>query len=196
MKSQRKKYLTAAQAADLLMVSPVTVRKWAQRGALPSQSTLGGHRRFVVEDLRRFAQEHGIRVPDDSEINRNAEAKRILLVDDDAIFAEYLREIVLAAEPGAQVECAADGFEAGQLSETLRPQLLVIDVNMPGIDGIELCRRLRTNPNTVDARIVVMSGQMSTENAAAARAAGADACLGKGAKRAEILTALALSRTR
>lgn len=196
MNAQRKRYFTATEAADLLMVSPVTVRKWAQKGALPSVSTLGGHRRFVLEELRRFAQEHGIRVSDDSEIDGSAEPLRILLVDDDPIFTEYVREIVLGASPGATVECASDGFEAGKLSETLRPQLVVMDINMPGIGGIELCRRLRIDPTTAGARLVVMSGEMSAEKAAAARAAGADACLEKGTKRVEILAALGLSRPR
>ncbi len=196
MNVQRKKYFTATEAANLLMVSPVTVRKWAQKGALPSVSTLGGHRRFVFEELQRFAQEHGIPASDDAETNDAREPLRILLVDDDSIFAEYVREIVLSASPGATVACAADGFEAGKLSETLRPQLVVMDINMPGIGGIELCRRLRSNSTTAGARLVVMSGDMSAENSAAARAAGADACLQKGTKRAEILAALGLSRPR
>jgi excisionase family DNA binding protein len=193
---QRKKYFTAAEAADLLMVSPVTVRKWAQKGALPSVSTFGGHRRFVLTELKRFAEQHGIRVADSAEPGVATERSRILLVDDDSIFTEYVREIVLRASPGATVECAADGFEAGKLSETLRPQLVVMDINMPGIGGIELCRRLRANPTTAGARLVVMSGEMTAENAAAARAAGADACLAKGSKRAEILSALAITRPR
>jgi CheY-like chemotaxis protein len=71
-----------------------------------------------------------------------------------------------------------------------------MDINMPGIGGIELCRRLRANPTTAGARLVVMSGEMSEDNAAAARAAGADACLKKGSQRAEILTALGLTRPR
>ncbi len=194
MNTQPRKYFTAAEAADLLMVSPVTVRKWAQKGALPSVSTFGGHRRFVADALRRFAQDHGIRIDDRIDSELSTERMRILLVDDDSIFTEYIREIAQSAFPHATIECASDGFEAGKLSEALRPELVALDINMPGIDGIELCRRLRKNPATSDARLVVMSGDLSAENAAAASAAGADACVEKGAKRAEILAALGLAR--
>jgi CheY-like chemotaxis protein len=116
-----------------------------------------------------------------------------LLVDDDLVFVEYLREIVLAADAGVQVECAADGFQAGQLTETLRPQLVVLDINMPGFDGIDLCRRLRANPTTATARLVVLSGALSSEHIAAAQAAGADAWLEKGASAAAILAVMQLS---
>ena len=190
MNAHDKKYFTAAEAADLLMVSPITVRKWAQKGALPSVSTLGGHRRFAPEALRRFAQDHGIHLADRVGVDTRSEHLRILLVDDDAIYAEYIREIVLGAFPHATIAAASDGFEAGKLCEVLRPQLIAIDINMPGINGIELCRRLRDNASTANARIVVMSGDMSARNAAAARAAGADACFEKGAARADILLAL------
>lgn len=192
MKTHTKKFFTAAEAADLLMVSPVTIRKWAQKGALPSVSTIGGHRRFVAEALRYFARQHGIPLADHVDGNAPTERMRVLVVDDDPIFSEYLREIALGAVPRATVECAGDGFEAGKLSEALRPQLVAMDINMPGINGIELCRRLRDNTATADARLVVMSGDMSAENAAAARAAGADACIAKGATRAEILLAFGL----
>lgn len=195
MNSQAKKFFTAAEAADLLMVSPVTIRKWAQKGALPSVSTYGGHRRFVAAALQNFARQHGIRLAAHVDGDPSAERMRILLVDDDPVFTEYIREIVLVAYPRATIECAGDGFEAGKLSEALRPQLVAIDINMPGIDGIELCRRLHGNPTTANARLVVMSGNMSTDNAAAARAAGAAACVEKGATRAEILLALGFLRS-
>lgn len=196
MNSPHKGYLTAREAGDVLLVSPVTVRKWAQKGALPFHSTLGGHRRFLMEDLHRFAEQHGIRLADTVPTDATARILRILLVDDDTIFTDYVREIVLRASPGASVECAADGFEAGKLSEALHPQLVAMDINMPGIGGIELCRRLRNNPTTAQARLIVMSGEMTAENAAAARAAGADACIGKGATRDDMLAALGLALLR
>ena len=191
-KTKTKKYFTSLEAAALLMVSPVTVREWARKGLLPSVSTAGGHRRFLPDGLQQFASQHGIRLEAEP-LEARAEPQRILLVDDDPVFAEYLREIVVEADPTARVECAADGFQAGQLTETLRPHLVVIDINMPGIDGIELCRRLRANPTTARARLMVLSGVLSDRNSAAARAAGADACLEKSATAADIVHALHIS---
>jgi excisionase family DNA binding protein len=64
MTAATKKYYTSTEAAALLMVSPVTVREWARKGLLPSVSTAGGHRRYLLDSLRQFAGAHGIRVED------------------------------------------------------------------------------------------------------------------------------------
>jgi excisionase family DNA binding protein len=186
-----KTYCTSKQAAALLMVSPVTVREWTRKGVLRAVSTAGGHRRFMIEDLRAFAAAHGIRLESDSTVAA-AGPNRVLLVDDDVVFATYLRQIILTASPNIQVQCASDGFEAGQLTESFRPQLVVLDIKMPRVDGIELCRRLRASPTTANAELVVMSNALNEESIAAVRAAGANRWLEKGASRAEILAALGL----
>ncbi len=192
MTATPKKYMTSLEAAGLLMVSPVTIREWARKGLLQSVSTAGGHRRFMLDELRQFARAHGIPL----EISDDAPAPaplRVLLVDDDLVFTEYLREIVLASNPRIQVKSAMDGFRAGQLTEGFRPNLVALDINMPGIDGIELCRRLRASPVTANSRLVILSGSLSPKNIAGARAAGADAWIEKGASRAEILAVLGLA---
>lgn len=184
-----KTYYTPKEAAALLMVSPVTVREWTRKGLLRAVSTAGGHRRFLIEELRTFAAAHGIRLENDAPATTSG-LTRVLLVDDDVVFATYLRQIILAAKPDIQVESASDGFEAGQLTESFRPQLVVLDIQMPRIDGVELCRRLRASPTTANAELVVMSNALNEENIAAVRAAGANKWLEKGASRAEILLAL------
>ena len=186
-----KKYVTSQEAAGLLMVSPVTIREWARKGLLQSVSTAGGHRRFMLDQLQQFARAHGIQL--ESADNAAApEPLRVLFVDDDSVFTEYLREIVLASDSSIDVKSATDGFRAGQLTEGFRPNLVALDINMPGIDGIELCRRLRTSPVTANSRLVMLSGSLSPENIEAARAAGADAWIEKGASRTEILKVLGL----
>ncbi len=184
-----KAYYTPKEAAALLMVSPVTVREWTRKGLLRAVSTAGGHRRFLIEELRTFAAAHGIRMESATPAAATG-LSRVLLVDDDPVFSTYLRQIILAAKPDLQIESASNGFEAGQLSESFRPQLVVLDIQMPRVDGIELCRQLRASPTTANADLVVMSHALNEENIAAVRAAGANRWLEKGASRAEILLAL------
>ncbi|MGC1524211.1 MAG: response regulator [Steroidobacteraceae bacterium] len=136
-----KNYVTSLEAAALLMVSPVTIREWARKGVLPSVSTAGGHRRFMFDQLQQFARARGIQF-ESAPGAPAAEPLRVLFVDDDPLFTEYLTEIVRAADPSIRVKCALDGFHAGQLTEGFRPNVVALDINMPGIDGIELCRRL------------------------------------------------------
>lgn len=187
-----KRYVTSLEAASLLMVSPVTIREWARKGLLPSVSTAGGHRRFLLNQLQQFANAHGIPL-DGLNNSPNMEPLRVLLVDDDPVFAEYVREIVLASGSHASVKSAKDGFEAGQLTERFRPHVVVLDINMPRLDGIELCRRLRATPTTANSRLVIITGSLSQEGLAAARAAGADDLIEKDASRAQILQTLGLA---
>lgn len=187
-------YCTSKQAAELLMVSPVTVREWVRKGLLRAVSTAGGHRRFLMEDLRRFATAHGIPMENES-VPAATGAPSVLLVDDDPVFATYLREIIVAADPSAHVEWAIDGFEAGQFTANFRPRLVVIDIYMPRIDGIELCRRLRTSPTTATAKLVILSNSLTDENIAAVQDAGADRWLEKASSREQILRTLGIGET-
>jgi len=188
-----KRFLTSVEAAAVLMISPVTVREWARKGLLPSVSTIGGHRRFLRDSLRDFAKAHGIPL-EDALTAPEVAPLAVMIVDDDPVFASYIRETILSAEPNARIKLAADGFEAGQLSESIRPRLVTIDIHMPRVDGIELCRRLRASPTTASARLVVLSGALTADNITAARDAGADAWLDKGAPRVEILRVLGLAQ--
>lgn len=184
-----QKYCTSKQAAELLMVSPVTVREWARKGLLHAVTTVGGHRRFLMEDLRAFAATRGIPWVGET-WNDSDGTRRVLLVDDDPVFATYMREIIVAAAPSTQVEWASDGFEAGERTASFRPQLFVIDIYMPRVDGIELCRRLRANASSAQAELVILSSSLTEETIAAVRSAGADRWIEKHRSREEILGAL------
>ncbi len=80
----------------------------------------------------------------------------VLVVDDDAAIVDFL-ETALEDE-GYQVR-AAVGADALSLARTLQPAVILLDINMPGMDGIEVSRRLRDNPATAPIPIIVMSAQ-------------------------------------
>ncbi len=82
-------------------------------------------------------------------------AKKVLVVDDE----EYLLELVAVnLEPaGFEVIKAANGQEGLKKTITERPDLLVLDVRMPGLDGFEVCRQLKANPATKDIPVIFLS---------------------------------------
>ena len=99
----------------------------------------------------------------------------VLVVDDERGTVALMREMLEYA--GFRVEHAHDGLEALARARELRPALLLSDVMMPGLDGRDLCRELRADPD-LKAMVVVLHSSMD-ERDVAWRAAGADAFLQK-----------------
>jgi CheY-like chemotaxis protein len=102
---------------------------------------------------------------------------RILLVED-APFLRYAFGRLLRMH-GFEVKEANDGREALACVPKFRPQLVVTDLIMPGMDGIELIRRLRADPETASLPVVAITGDASDQTADRARAAGAADFLSK-----------------
>lgn len=169
-----KPYLTPTEVASMLMVSPITVRQWAAKGLLKAELTLGGHRRFMRHEIERFARDHGLKLQRED----GDERTRLLIVDDDP---QLVRLVTAALEDRADltIETAVDGFEAGSKVQQFNPDVLLIDLMMPGLDGFEVCRRLKADPQTRGIRVIAMTGYASPENAARALDAGAEHCLAK-----------------
>jgi CheY-like chemotaxis protein len=101
---------------------------------------------------------------------------RVLIVDDDPVFAELIR-CILNAEPQFEIVARArDGREGVELAERLVPDLVVMDLRMPLMDGFEATRRIA---HVIDARILVVSSSHDPEDAARAFDAGAAAYIPK-----------------
>ncbi|HKZ74529.1 MAG TPA: response regulator [Steroidobacteraceae bacterium] len=173
--NRRRTYLTPNDVAELLMVNPVTVRQWAARGLLRAVRTPGGHRRFLLSDVEEFARSRGA----EPGARPHARPARVLIVDDDPQFALYLAELISLRDPDISIELAHDGFEAGIKTESFRPHAVVLDVMMPGLDGFQVCRLLRTRCALDHIRIVAVTGCHTPESAELMIAAGANACLPK-----------------
>lgn len=182
----KKSFLTSNDVATLLRVSPVTVRQWAQKGLLQAECTPGGHRRFLLEEIERFAGEHDISLHDpDSEL-------RVLIVDDDEQIASFLTELLSEAAEPIVVESAYDGFEAGRRVHGFRPHVILLDLMMPGMDGFEVCRTLKQDMTTRNTRIIAMTGYPSPENIERILNAGAEVCLSKPLDRDAVYNAIGI----
>ncbi|MEQ8860229.1 MAG: response regulator [Pseudomonadales bacterium] len=166
-----KTFLTPNEAAALLMVSPITVRQWAQKGLIEAQTTAGGHRRFSREVIETFARQRGIELP--------TSQQRLLIVDDNRELNGFLVALFGAHVPDLEVFSAFDGFDAGRQVQAHRPTVVLLDIMMPGIDGIEVCRSLKQDPATRDIRVVAMTGYHTPEVEKKILAAGARVLLKK-----------------
>lgn len=171
----RQEFLTPTEVAERLLIEPGTVRVWASKGLLPSVPTPGGHRRFRVQDVEAFIARREVM----RRTNAPATPARILVIDDDPQFARFLKRLLSLHAPSAFVETAHSGFSAGLKCESLRPDVVTLDLNMPDMDGFEVCEMIRTQFGTHKPRIIALSGFATPENIARVKAAGANACLSK-----------------
>lgn len=187
MAMDSKDYYTPNEVAQLFMVSPVTVRQWAQKGLLNAALTAGGHRRFLRQELVRFAQERGLTV------NWNDDGTtKLLIVEDDGQVAGFLFEF-LNGRPGIDaVEVASSGFEAGRMVQHFEPNIVLLDLMMPGVDGFSVCRTLKSDPLTRSIRVLAMTGYPTAENIERIMDAGAEVCLQKPIDTARLLELLRL----
>lgn len=112
---------------------------------------------------------------------------RVLLVDDQSIIRAGLRTIIDAHPSLSVVGDVADGFEALSSLASLAPDVVLMDLNMPGISGVEATRRIRA---VSEVRILVLTTFDQDENVLAALRAGADGFLSKGTGPTELTDAI------
>jgi len=164
--------LTTGRAASHCQVSTPTLKTWIREGRLRAFKTSGGHARIAVEEFQRFLKRH--RMPTYPIPPAPA---GVLVVDDEPQVVEMLVEFLTHHPRGFKIETASDGYEALIKLGSLRPALLILDVMMPKLDGIEVCRHLKSNPETRGIRILGVTGYPGA--APGLLAAGADAVLTK-----------------
>ena len=174
-KNKSRGYLTPKETAAYLKVSTETVRQWAKTGLLRAETTLGGHRRFSKEEVSRFASNLQKR-ENNRKPNNNL---RILIVDDDKQYVKFVAELLHSFSEDIVTDKAYDGFEAGHKVNLFNPSIVILDLVMPSINGIEVCRYLKQNAQTQHIRIIASTGFTSNLNVQNFLNAGAEVVLDK-----------------
>jgi excisionase family DNA binding protein len=146
------KFLTTRQAATRLGVTINAIKAWIREDQLPALRTPGGHHRIAETDLVAFQE----RLAENSR-SRATTRPRILLADDDTYLLPALRETIEQLIPDAVVDTASDGYEALMQVGAFRPDVLVLDIRMPRLDGFEVCRRLKARKETASIRILAVT---------------------------------------
>jgi len=168
--------LTVSQASKYCKVSSKTIINWIEAGHLKAYKTVGGHRRIKKEDLDQFLKDRGMPLPEEP---KGEERKKILVVDDDKIIVETIVQALEEDEYGYEMISASDGFEAGLQISHFKPDLLILDIMMPDINGYEVCQRVKSSPETKDVKIIVLSAYLNDEAFTQMKEYGADACFSK-----------------
>jgi excisionase family DNA binding protein len=165
--------LTTSEVANYCQVTNDGVVKWIKAKKLRAYSTPGGHYRIRKSDFREFLGRFGM--PVDQEFF-SEEKKKILVVDDETSVVEVISQ-ALADAQDYQIICATDGYEAGLKIGACQPDLIILDIMMPHMDGIEVCKRIKTSPETETIKVVAITGHPEEGNIDKAYRCGADLCL-------------------
>jgi CheY-like chemotaxis protein len=169
------KNLSTFAVAEMLHVDPGSVANWIDQDLLKAHRTPGGHRRVATEDLLRFLREHRMPIP----AELDAPPIRVLVVDDEPAVAQLVARAVRSAHNDFEVVEANDGFRAGTVVATLRPDVVILDLRMPGMDGFEVCKLIKSQEQTKHAEIIAMTAYPSPENESRILECGAKVCLSK-----------------
>lgn len=152
------KYLTTREAAERLGVSINALKGWIREEQLPALRTPGGHHRISESDLLAFQA----RLAENSR-SGGPHRRRILLVDDDEALLAALKETLEEILPACVVDTATSGYEALVQVGAFRPDVLVLDIRMPRLDGFEVCRRLKRRRDTASIRILAVTAYPEAE---------------------------------
>ncbi len=167
---------TVFQASKYCSVSPKTIINWIEAGHIPAYRTVGGHRRIKKLDLEDFMRRQGIPLPEKEMVS---ERKRILIVDDDPIIVETIVQALEEEAYDYEIISASDGFEAGIQVNHFKPHLLILDIMMPDIKGYDVCKKIKSDKETKDTKIIVLSAYLDDEKFKKMKEYGADLCFSK-----------------
>jgi excisionase family DNA binding protein len=184
--------LTSTEVGNLLQVNPSSVKKWVNEGYIIAFRTPGGHRRIRAADLVVFLDQHKIPVP---RALQEAGRRRVIIVDDDTGQLKALGRVLKRHGDRIDLSLVDNGIDALIRVGSSRPHLVVMDVYMPGLDGVEVCRRLKANADTKETEVILTSARMTADLETAARAAGARRALRKPIDVAAILEEVGVPST-
>jgi excisionase family DNA binding protein len=164
-----KTVFTTGEAAKICKVSQQTIIRCFDNGQLKGFRVPGSRfRRIPREMLYKFMKDNGI--PTDA---LESGRRKVLLVDDDTELVEIMTKF-LEEDGRFEVKIATTGFDAGMLVKEYRPDMLVLDVMLPDINGKEVCQRVRADSTMEDVRILCISGMIEEDKIQDLRLAGAD----------------------
>lgn len=166
---------TTHDISRLLQVDPSTVSKWIDRGILMAFRTPGGHRRVRSSDLRTFLIAHQMPVPEEL----GSQVVRLLVVDDEKPVLDSMKRTFKPFSNQVELITTTSGIEALLLVSEQKPHGMLVDLNMPDIDGLEVCRRIRARKQLESVRLITMTARHTQEMVDASMKAGAVACLPK-----------------
>ena len=152
--------LSTREAAERLGVALRTIQLWVEAGVLPAWKTAGGHRRISREAVDRLSGQRRAALSDDTTylpaVGQADARLRVMVVEDEPELLRLFVMMIESWELPVVLTPAANGFEALILMGQHRPDLLLTDLNMPGMDGFKMIASLRAVGSAFDDMEIVV----------------------------------------
>lgn len=178
-----KDVFSTGEAAKICKVSQQTIIRCFDSGKLSGFYVPGSRfRRIPRESLVKFMKENGIPLS-----NLDSGKKKILVVDDEPEIVELCVD-VLERDGRFEVHTASCGYDAGILTQQVRPDLIVLDFMLPDINGKMVCETIRSNEELSETRIIAISGLIEEDKIQELYEAGVDLFMQKPFKITELVT--------
>ncbi len=177
-----KNFYTTHEVSRFCNVYPTTVINWIKEGLLPAYTTPGGHRRVKKDDLLNLIKKNNMPIPE--ELSRG-DKNRVLVIDDDPKILTMIKMIL--SQEGFEVTTADSGFQAGILISHWLPDIILLDLLMPEIGGLEISRRLKADERTKDIPIIAVTVLKDEKEIQEMFSAGIADCISKPFKSEELV---------
>lgn len=151
----RRKSLSTGDIARHCQVTPATVVNWIKAKKLEVYTTPGGQYRMEVADFVRFLEANHLPIPEELQPSNE---RRVLLVDNDPEVLERATQHIAELMPTVVLEESDNPVDGLMKLGSLKPHAVVLDLQLPGIDTSEICRRLRAGPDTRNMFLVAING--------------------------------------
>lgn len=155
---------SALEVANICSVANQTAINWIRNGYLKAYSTPGGQYRVYADDLVNFMTERKMRIPKDLEtLCERKTPVGILIVEDEVGLNSVIKQYLKKEFPDAELYQAFDGFEAGSIMVGKKTDVVILDLNLPGVDGLELCKKINATDEFGNPAVIVITALQDTE---------------------------------
>lgn len=151
---------SALEVANICGVVNQTAINWIRNGYLKAFSTPGGQYRIYLEDLVDFMKDRNMKIP--TELLEVSQQKKsisasILIVDDDRGLNQVVTKFIEKEIPDLSIFQAFDGFEAGAIMAEKKPNIILLDLDLPGVNGEDLFKKINASEEFGKPVVCVMT---------------------------------------
>jgi len=154
MENEFEKTLSTGEVARLCHATTASVNNWIKNNKIKAYNTPGGQYRILVKDLLAFIKDNNMPIP--AELKKFF-GKKVLIIDDDPNTVDMLKEVVEMTRDDCEIYIANDGYAGLIKAGETAPDIIFLDIQLPKIDGFEVCEKIKSNSANKNTKIFILS---------------------------------------